>query len=205
METRRNKINKKALEIFLSRLEKPDFYNINLEQYPTDADTASTLLIEAYMDGNIAGKDVIDLGTGNGIFAIGASYLGAKVSTGIDIDPEMVATSRKNAENTASDAEFANVDVSDVKGEYDTVLMNPPFGSVIKHDDMPFINKAIEIGTHIYSIHNIKSYEYIREFYSQRIQIIRQERIFIKVPRLYAHHTDNYHEIESVLVYGIKN
>lgn len=205
MESRRNKINKKSLEIFLSRLEKPVSYNIELEQYPTDATTASTLLIEAYMDGNVAEKKVMDLGTGNGIFAIGACYLGCNSSTGIDIDPEMISIARKNAENTSSCAEFINSNVSDVHGEYDTILMNPPFGSVIKHDDMPFISKALEIGTHIYSIHNIKSYEYIKEFYSKKLQIIRQERIFIRVPKIYAHHTDAYREIESVLVYGIKN
>ena len=45
--------------------------------------------------------------------------------------------------------------ISEVHGEYDTVIMNPPFGSVIKHDDMPFIIKALEIGTHIYSIYHI--------------------------------------------------
>ncbi len=198
-------MNKKSLEILLSRLEKPVSYNIEFEQYPTDADTASTLLIEAYMDGNINGKRVIDLGTGNGIFAIGACYLGAIASTGIDIDPEMIAISRKNANQIYSCAEFTNSGVADIHGEYDTVIMNPPFGSIIKHDDMPFMVKALEIGTHIYSIHNIKSYEYIKKFYSQKMQIIRQEKIFIKVPRIYAHHTDAYHEIESVLVYGIVN
>ena len=204
MEPHRNKINKKSLEIFLSMLEKPASYNIDLEQYPTDANSASTLLTEAYMDGNILGKTVIDLGTGTGIFAIGSCYLGASHATGIDIDPAMIEISRRNAEPFPC-AEFINSSISEVHGNYDTVIMNPPFGSVIKHDDMPFIIKALEIGTRIYSIHNIKSYGYIKEFYSERMRLIRQERIFIKVPRIYPHHTEAYHEIESLLVYGIKN
>jgi putative methylase len=204
LEPYRNKINRKSLEIFLSRLEKPSSYNIELEQYTTDAASASTLLLEAFMDGNIFGKKVIDLGTGNGIFAIGCCYLGSTSSTGIDIDQNMINVARKNADNFPC-AEFIKSNVSEISGNYDTVIMNPPFGSIIKHDDMPFIEKALEIGKHIYSIHNIKSYEYIGKFYSERMQIIRKERIFIKIPRTYAHHKDEQHEIESLLVYGITN
>jgi putative methylase len=205
LEPYKSKINKKSLEIFLSRLEKPTSYNIDLEQYPTDATTASTLLIEAYMDGNILDKTVMDLGTGNGIFAIGACYLGSLHSVGIDVDPKMVDIARRNAEYATPCTEFKNSGVMDVEGTYDTVIMNPPFGSIIKHDDIPFMNKALEIGTNIYAIHNIKSYEYIKEFYSKRLKILRQERIFIMIPRIYAHHTQTYHEIESMLIYGVKN
>ncbi|WP_337860226.1 METTL5 family protein [Ferroplasma sp.] len=205
MEPYRNKINKKSLEIFLSSLKTPLSYNINLEQYPTDAVTASTILFEAFMDGNISGKTVIDPGTGNGIFAIGSCYLGASHSTGVDIDPNMISIARRNSELTFPCAEFINSNISEISGNFDTVIMNPPFGSITKHDDIPFIEKALEVGKYIYAVHNIKSYEFIKNLYSQRMQIIRKERIFIKVPRIYAHHKDEYHEIESMLVYGTVN
>ena len=200
-----NKVNKKSLELFLSQLDKPSKYNIDLEQYPTDADTAATILLEAYMDGNILDKTVIDLGTGNGIFAIGSGYLGATMCTGIDVDREMVKLAVNNCSKTSCSCSFIQTGVAEVTGKYDTVIMNPPFGSVMKHDDLPFLEKAVEIGTNIYSIHNIVSYEFINKFYSRYINIIRKTRIFIRVPMIYSHHKYRYKEIESVLIYGIKN
>ena len=53
----------------------------------------------------------------------------------------MIEISRRIAEPFPC-AEFINSSISEVHGNYDTVIMNPPFGSVIKHDDMPFIIKA---------------------------------------------------------------
>ncbi len=198
-------MNKKSLELFLSGLSLPDSYNINLEQYPTDAGTAATILMEAYLDGNIKGKSVIDLGTGNGIFAIGAWYLGSSGCTGIDVDSKMIDLAKENCNKSLCRCNFIKTGVSGVAGSYDTVIMNPPFGSVIKHDDLPFIKKAVEIGTNIYSIHNMASYEFINEFYSKHLNIVRKTRIFIRVPMIYPHHKYRYREIESVLIYGNKN
>ena len=96
LEPHMNKKNKKSLELFLSGLNLPGSYNINLEQYPTDAGTAATILMEAYLDGNIENKTVIDMGTGNGIFAIGAGYLGSSDCTGIDVDSKMIDLAKEN-------------------------------------------------------------------------------------------------------------
>lgn len=205
MEPHRSKVNKKSIELFLSQLELPEFYNISLEQYPTDAGTAATILMEAYLDGNIDGKNVIDLGTGSGIFAIGAGYIGAATCTGIDVDEKMIQLAEHNCGKLQCKCNFIKTGVSALTGSYDTVIMNPPFGSVIKHDDLPFIKKAVEIGTNIYSIHNISSYEFISGLYSKYLNIIRKTRIFIRVPMIYPHHKYRYKEIESVLIYGIKN
>ncbi|MCL4452543.1 MAG: METTL5 family protein [Candidatus Thermoplasmatota archaeon] len=176
-----------------------------MEQYPTDAGTAATILMEAYLDGNIDGKNVIDLGTGSGIFAIGAGYIGAATCTGIDVDEKMIQLAEHNCGKLQCKCNFIKTGVSALTGSYDTVIMNPPFGSVIKHDDLPFIKKAVEIGTNIYSIHNISSYEFISGLYSKYLNIIRKTRIFIRVPMIYPHHKYRYKEIESVLIYGIKN
>ena len=204
MEPHRDKINKKSLELFLSKLNRPESYNMDLEQYPTDAGTAATLLMGAYLDGNIYDKSVIDLGTGNGVFAIGAGYLGARC-TGIDVDEKMIDLAENNCCKFRCNCNFIKTGVAEVTGSYDTVVMNPPFGSIIKHDDLPFIKKAIEIGTNIYSIHNMASYEFIKEFYSRYLDIVRKTRIFIRVPMIYPHHKYRYRDIESVLIYGIKN
>ena len=205
MEIRRNNINKKKLEIFLQNINKPETYSIDLEQYPTDANSASILLLYAYFDGNIYGKNVIDLGTGNGILALGSKYLGAEKVTGIDIDKNMVNIAINNAESNNMDINFYNMDVSQVSGHYDTVIMNPPFGSIIKHDDIVFIDKALEISDNIYSIHNMKSHDFIIDYYSKRGKIRREQEISIVTPRIYKHHKKDLYEIKSFLLYVTKD
>ena len=59
---------------------------------------------EAYLDakksvrelvGSLAGKTVLDIGCGSGLFAIAASSLGAKKVFGFDYDPQCVATAKE--------------------------------------------------------------------------------------------------------------
>ncbi|MEM0139453.1 MAG: METTL5 family protein [Ferroplasma sp.] len=202
MDQQSNKINRKSLELFLQKLELADKYNIMLEQYPTDSQTAATMLFEAFMDGNIYNKNTVDLGTGNGILAIGSKYLGAISSTAVDIDKNMAAIANKNAMNAGMEINVLNEDIKEVSGEYDTVLMNPPFGSIIKHDDLSFIDRAIAIGKNIYAIHNMKSREFIINYYSSRSTIIRETKIFVNIPHLYAHHKNVHYDIEALLIYA---
>jgi ribosomal protein L11 methyltransferase len=51
-------------------------------------------LLEKYIENGV--DDVLDLGCGSGILAISASLLGAKSSTGVDIDPMAVSVSNDN-------------------------------------------------------------------------------------------------------------
>ena len=79
-------MKKKDLEIRLQNLAPFKEPKVELEQYPTHSSIATDILFEAYANGDIAGKDVVDLGCGTGIFAIGASLLGASSVTAYDLD-----------------------------------------------------------------------------------------------------------------------
>ena len=57
-------------------------------------DSAALLTVEP-----LAGKSVIDVGTGSGILAIGAAMLGAKDVLAIDIDPVAVRVAKENIEH----------------------------------------------------------------------------------------------------------
>ena len=70
--------SKKDLEIILSTLKGFERPKPELEQYTTPSSLAAELLWQAYIDGNIEGKIVVDLGCGTGILALGAAILGAK-------------------------------------------------------------------------------------------------------------------------------
>jgi ribosomal protein L11 methyltransferase len=58
------------------------------------------------------GWSIVDLGTGSGILALGASRLGATLVIGIDNDPTAIATAKENARlNKISGVEFRVGDV----------------------------------------------------------------------------------------------
>jgi predicted RNA methylase len=74
------------LEIALQSIERITDLEITLEQYPTPAKIVANILYDAEITYNdIQEKTVIDLGCGDGIFAIGAALLGATRVIGIDI------------------------------------------------------------------------------------------------------------------------
>ncbi len=71
--------------------------------------------------------EVLDVGCGSGILAVGALLLGAKRAVGVDIDEMAVKTARENAElNGVSDKiEIIHGNLTDkVSGKYNLVLAN---------------------------------------------------------------------------------
>ena len=118
-----------------------------LEQYPTPAGLAAEVAFIALGKGDVAGRRVLDAGCGNGILAIAAKLLGASEVLGVDRDPAAVEVAARNAERVAADVTWRCADVSDVEGPFDTVLMNPPFGSQTRHADLPFIDTALSVAS----------------------------------------------------------
>lgn len=188
--------SKKDLEIYLQKLHKPSFYRNQLEQYPTSAGVASEILFLAFLDGNIEGKTIGDFGAGNGLFSVGAALLGAKKVFAVELDPNQVEVLRKNAEGL--EIEVIQGDILSFSEPVETVIMNPPFGSVVEGSDRKFLDSAIKLGKHIYSLHNLKSADFIRGYYSRSLQIIREQRMNIRVPRLYGHHIMDHKDIPVI-------
>lgn len=118
-----------------------------LEQYGTPPQIAADMLHLTDVHVSLENKTVLDLGTGNGILAIGAALLGAN-STGIDIDPGAIETARENTdrvrEQTGKDlaTTFAVEDVVDCNRTADIVVMNPPFGIQQQGSNTVFLSAA---------------------------------------------------------------
>lgn len=131
-----------------------------LEQYTIPTSTAADILhIAANVYDDIVEKRVVDLGCGTGRLAIGAAYLGAAEVIGVDIDPAAI----REALDSARKMEFKGKvhwiagDLDALHGCFDTVLQNPPFGVQRRKADRRFLEKAVDIGRVVYSLHkNVK-------------------------------------------------
>lgn len=150
-------IRKLDLERFLSQIKPHPSPQARLEQYTvSEAVAAAMLFIAAYTHDDIIGKTVVDLGCGTGRLALAASYLGAQYVVGVDIDEAAIKTAFENSEKAGLKANVQWVvgDISAITGRFDTVLQNPPFGVQRRTADRKFLEKALELGSAIYSLHN---------------------------------------------------
>ncbi len=146
------------LEITLESIERSGEYEVSLEQYPTPSRIASAILFAAQIEhGDIIDKTVIDLGCGDGIFALGAALLGAQRVIGIDVQSKALKVSQMNSRllGTEGTVDWVLGDVSSLQLHclVDTVVSNPPFGVKKRGADLRFLRKAISIADVTYSIH----------------------------------------------------
>jgi len=142
----------------------PDFNQPipELEQYSTPVDIVSEIIKLANAQGHLSGN-VADLGCGTGRLAIGAALLGAKV-TGYEIDDGALKVAKNYSKEHNLDIKWVNLAVENINKKYDTVIMNPPFGSQRPGADRAFLDKALEISTNIWTIHMAETNNFIKEF-----------------------------------------
>src|SRR3989338_8422027 len=95
-------MNKKQLEIILSKLKPIENPKPTLEQYTIPSNLAADILHFAYLSGDIEGKVVFDFGCGTGRLAIGALLLGAEEVVGIDNDYKVLETAEENLHSIIS-------------------------------------------------------------------------------------------------------
>ena len=199
-------IKKKDLEIKLEQVDPHPNPDLDLEQYKTPSDLAADILFTAFINGHIKDKIVIDLGCGTGILSLGAGLLGAQSVKGFDIDEESIEVADELAEKwgLSSRVSFEKKDIRRLQIQCDTVVMNPPFGSQNKGADLPFLKKAFEISDHVYTIHNFKTLDYLRDFISNSDHEIFLERGYeLTIKRTFDFHTKESENI-AVVIFGIK-
>ena len=149
-------VRKLDLELLHSQIAPHPSPKPSLEQYTIPADVAATMLyIAAYTHGGIVGKTVLDLGCGTGRLALGAAFLGAKQVVGVDIDRDAVKVAFENSvrTNLKEKVQWIAGDIDIIHGNFDAVLQNPPFGVQRRKADRKFLEKALETGKIIYSLH----------------------------------------------------
>lgn len=189
-------MKKSQLAIKLSKVEEFQQPKISLEQYITPPQLASDILHTAWMQGDIEGRKVVDLGTGTGIFAIGAALLEAEEVVAVEKDEAAIEIAKGNAESLGVESEirFVKADIEDFKEDCDTVIMNPPF-SVHSDIDIGFIQKAIEIGESVYSVSHPGARKSIKDFVANSDHVLAAlEEYEISLPPTYGFHTEENRE-----------
>jgi len=191
----------RTLEMTLQRLPGFTRPRPSLEQYQTPAPLAARLLFHAFMNSDIEGKRVCDLGSGTGVLGIGAALLGAESVVGIEIDEKAVLTAQAGADLLEADVEFIVADAKDPSlpdrvGACDTVIMNPPFGAQKAHADRPFIDLALRLAPVIYGIFNAGSTPFVTAYTNRRGEITDRVGGSFPIRRTFSFHTKDVQEIE---------
>ena len=149
-------VRKLDLEMLLSQVKPHPSPKPSLEQYTIPADVAATILyIAAYTNNDVVGRTILDLGCGTGRLALGAAFLGAKQVVGVDVDKTTVKVAFENSVRVSlkEKVQWIVADINAIHGNFDTVLQNPPFGVQRRKADRKFLEKALEAGKVIYSLH----------------------------------------------------
>jgi putative methylase len=195
-------VRKLDLELVIAEILPHPSPKAYLEQYTVCPKVATEILyLAAYTYADIIGKKIVDLGCGTGRLAIGAVLLGAEEATGVDIDKTALKTAQKNSRNLAvrERTHWIMSDLTVLKGNFDTVLQNPPFGVQKKTADRKFIKKALELAHHVYSLH--KSGRSNRRFMERFIEqcggkVTGVFPLEMTIPKLFRFHKKQKHVIE---------
>jgi putative methylase len=149
-------MDKTELQQALSGLKPLEEQQQELEQYQTPPDIAADVLHRMLMNGELEGR-VLDLGCGNGVFAVGAALLGAD-AVGVDVDGRAIETARENLENVQEQfgvevsAEFVERDARDLDMEADAAVTNPPFGLQRRDMNRAFLGSAFGDAPVVYAL-----------------------------------------------------
>ena len=181
----------------------PDFKQPipELEQYSTPPDIALEIIKKVNASGNLSGK-VADLGCGTGRLAIAAAILGAKV-TGFEIDQKAISIAKDYSKLNNLEITWINQPIEGVEDSFDTVIMNPPFGSQRPGADKIFLEKAMEIAAHIWTIHLSGTRKFIEKLVEDNnYQIIELYEFRYPLEKTMPFHSKDV-SVENAILYHI--
>jgi putative methylase len=189
--------SKRKLEIQLAKLKTLDTPTLKLEQYPVSPEAAAELLYMAGFEHDDLKGRIIDLGTGTGRLAIGSALMGSKHVVGVDVDSRELDVARQNAETAGVEVEWIESDIGKVGGSYDTVIMNPPYGTRTVHADTRFLDKSFQLAPVTYSIHKSSTREFLVKYVQRSNRRVDEARsLRMRIPHLFSFHTRKWSSVE---------
>jgi len=196
-------VDKKKLELVLSKLKEFDSRDVKLEQYPTDIAIVADVLWSAYNDGDIEERVIADLGCGTGFLGLGALVLGAKKVYFVDVDEAVLKIAKENKKYLESllkkkfNCSFFNIDVAEFDKKVDVVIENPPFGVKEEHADKRFLEVAFEVSDVVYSFHKFSTKGFVEKFSSdQGFKVDKVYRYEFPIKRSFSFHQKRVQKID---------
>ena len=194
-------MKKKDLEIRLEKIRNFDGPDASLEQYMTPAVIASDILFTAYAEGDIHGMNVIDIGCGTGMFAIGAWLLGAESLKGYDISEKAISVASENVKEFGASVELITCDVSEITEKADTAVMNPPFGCQNRRADRSFLDTAMRTCDSVYSVHMNETSDFLEEYVnSAGKEICFRKSYKFNIPHTFTFHRRENHSVDIIMI-----
>ena len=198
---------KKHLEMKLQSVPPHPKPKVGLEQYTTPSVIASDLIWNAASLGDIEMRNVLDLGCGSGIFAVGCALMGANRVCGVDIDEDSIGLARQTCDKLKLDNvcfKMCDIGQLDESYEVDTVMQNPPFGSQrnAKHgEDLKFVKKAFNLNPKVlYSFHMASTEEFLAGFYEDNgFSVTHIFRYDFPIPKIYDFHKKEKRNVEVIV------
>ncbi|KAH9815502.1 hypothetical protein DFH28DRAFT_1082324 [Melampsora americana] len=140
----------KSLQSFLHSLHGFRSPKVELEQYVTSAHLASRMIFTAHHHFHqIFQKSILDLGSGTGLLSIACAALDLS-------KPDFLNQLRSSIPNSIQPTSLDPL-------LFDTVVMNPPFGTKRKGIDMIFLQIACQLSkSDIFSLHKSSTRDYIQ-------------------------------------------
>ncbi len=188
--------SKRRLEIQLGKLETLENPQLGLEQYPISPEVASELLYMAGFEHSDLEGSIVDLGTGTGRLAIGAALMGAREVLGLDIDKRSIRLAIRNGRRARVKADWVIGNLDSVRGNFSTIIMNPPYGTRSPHQDTQFLSHAFDLAPISYSIHKTSTQRYLVQFVNKKGRRVDQvRRMTMQIPHLFGFHRKKWEAI----------
>jgi len=206
-------IKKSKLAIILSKLKVFSSPSLELEQYPLDGKNASDILWMAFSLGDIANKVIADLGCGTGILGIGALLLGAKKVYFIDKSQAAIRIAKENLQFVEKEfnvqlnrkALFLIGDAQNFSTKVQVILENPPFGTKAEHLDKVFLEKAVEVGDKVYSLHKSSTLDFLKKLIKKKgFELTHQTRFDFPLKHTMPFHKHDIKMVDVSLLRIIK-
>ena len=163
-------VSKRRLERLLATVDRFEEPRLDLEQYPTPPTIAAHVVNLAALRGDLAGRTVVDFGSGPGILALGCAFCEPAHVVGIERDRTAIRIARGNERSLSPPVRpmwiWGDATVPPLCTTDATVVMNPPFGAQAghAHADRAFLSAANRIARVTYSMHNAGSRDFIHAF-----------------------------------------
>ena len=200
----------KELESRLQQMQTFAEPKLHYEQYITTPHLASQIAFNIdQMYDDLSQKFVCDLGIGTGMLSVASSFFEPAYTLGVDIDTDALSICRRNLEFFEIEridllqADCKQLLVSEERcaggsrliDQFDTVVMNPPFGTKnqklgnavesAKNErqlgvDLVFLKTASKLSTHaVYSLHKSVTRSYIKKLsksWNMSMEVVSQLR-----------------------------